>query len=602
MSTTMDGRFLRGLRISGSQYSGQLEHVTTSVGFSMSVDQVTQMSFNFLDDHALTLFRSRLMDKGASISYGEWSLTVDKVDLSSGDAGPELAVSALSAYVYRWRNQHGAKTWTNVDVAQWFHERCREVGATAIIQPGLGRKTIVRESSLEMGFQDTWEVMAQVRRELGVWMFERGRDLVVGRPSWIISQHQHFQHWPLWWNSWTDYHQAFTGMPNYVGRTENASQEELSFQLVAPDADKMRPGDSVHLGGLFAGAMVGNWLVASVRYPMNAVGPVSVTCVRAIDPAKEESTPTSGLGAAPGAATGAAAYAPGANDTTTINLSTLPSAVAGYSGQQIINAAHIIRSASAMGLPKRAAQIAVMVAITESTLRVLNYGPPETPDARGVFQQAEAGWGSYTCRMDPTCSANSFFQKLRAVAGWNTMAPADAALAVQVNPTPADYNPSWSAAVKIVDAILATATAAHAPSAGSGGAPVGLSSIVDRYVHRVLGLAVDVDGKHGAQCVDLTQHYTTSLGGPSIYGNGRDWWVAGRESGFFNAISTGSTAHKGDIACWSASMGGGWGHVAIVLQDSGPTLRCLTQNPGPPSILNLTKNNVTGYLRPKTWK
>ena len=83
----MDGRYLRGLRISGSQYSGQLEHVTTGIRFSMSTDQVTQMAFSFLDDHALTLFNSRLMDKGSSVSYAEWSLTVDKVDLSSGPAG-----------------------------------------------------------------------------------------------------------------------------------------------------------------------------------------------------------------------------------------------------------------------------------------------------------------------------------------------------------------------------------------------------------------------------------------------------------------------------------------------------------------------------------
>lgn len=596
MSTLMDGRFLRSIRISGSQYSGQLEHITSSVRFSMSIDQITQMSFSFLDDHSLSLFRSRLMDKGASISYAEWALTVDKVDLTSSDAGPVLDVSALSTFAHKWQNQHGARTWTNVDVTEWFKERCREVGATPVIQPGLGRKTIVRESSLEMGFQNTWEVMAQVKRELGVWLFERGNKLVVGRPTWLVNQHSQFQRWDLWWNSWTDYHQAFTGMPSYTGRTEGRAQEELSFQLASTDADKMRPGDIVHLGGLYAGAMIGYWLVSAVQYPMNAVSPISVTCVRAVDPAKEESTPTSGLGAAPGA-TAAAALS---DTSTSINAAQLPAAVAGYSGTQLVNAAHIIRAAAGLGLPQRAMQIGVMAAIAESNLRVLNYGDTTAPDARGLFQH-DATWGPYATRMDPRGSALAFYAKLRTVPSWPTLDPAEAAHTVQVNATPENYRPAWSAAVKIVDALLAALSSTSA-SMGTGGAPTGLSSAVDRYVHRVLGLSIDYDKRHGAQCTDLTMHYTVAMGGPAIYGNGRDWWATGRTSGFYNGIAASDPARKGDVACWGASMGGGWGHVAIVLQDNGATLRCLTQNPGPPAIVNISKNGLDGYLRPKAWQ
>lgn len=595
MSTTMDGRYLHGIRISGAAYSGQLEHITSSASFSMSTDEITQMSFTFLDDVNLSLFRSRLMDKGSTITYAEWSLTVDKVDLTPTDVGPALAVSALSTFAHKWQSQHGARTWTNVDVTQWYKERCQEVGAVPVIQPGLGRKTIVRESSLEMGFQNTWEVMSQVRRELGAVMFERGNKLVVGRPTWIIRQHTQFQEWPLWWNNWSDYSPALTGMPTYTGRTQRRAQEELSFQLASRDADRIRPGDHVLLRGTSVGPMGGSWMVSRVGFPMTNIAPVDVTCVRPVDPPKEESTTTSGLGAA--------AAAPGAFDTSyTISLSTLPATVAGYSGTQLVNAAHIIRAAVDLGLPKRAMQIAVMVGIAESTLRVLNYGDAAAPDARGVFQQAVTGWGTYQCRMDPYCSATAFLQKLKTVTAWETSDPALVAHTVQVNPTPEAYRPAWSPAVKVVDAILATATTGPGASPSIGGAPAELSAAVDRYVNRVRGLAIDHDGQHGAQCVDLSMHYTIAMGGPQIYGNGRDWWNTGRASGFYNGIAANDPARKGDVACWGTTMGGGWGHVAIVLQDQGSTLRVLTQNPGPPAIRNLTKNGLDGYLRPKTWR
>ena len=116
MATTMDGERLKAIRVSGSKFTGELEQLTTGVSFSMALDKVTSMTLGLADDYNLSLFRSRLMDKGASISYGEWNLTIDKVDLGSNDAGPHLTVDAMSTFVYKWEDQFGAKTWTDADV------------------------------------------------------------------------------------------------------------------------------------------------------------------------------------------------------------------------------------------------------------------------------------------------------------------------------------------------------------------------------------------------------------------------------------------------------------------------------------------------------
>lgn len=616
MPTTMEAdNRLKAVRVSGNGYSASLEQVTESVSFSMAYDKITAMAFSFVDDINLSLFRSKLFDQGSTIAYGEWGMTVTGVDLDSGDVGPTLAVEALSTFVYKWQDQFGAKTWSNVDVTQWFKDMCKTVGATAVIQPGLGRKTIVRESSVDNGFQNTWEVMATVKRENGLWMFERGRKFIVGRPSWIIQQAQEFQHWPIYWNDWYDYTAGLTGLPRFSGRNGKKQEQTLSFSLASPDADTIRPGDRVTLTGRAVGVMSGDWLVSEVGFAMDNTTPVTVTCLRPVDPPKEDSTTISGLGA--GGAGGGwmegadfdvrhlgtySFNAPSASGGGTISLSNLPGSVAGFSGSQLTNAAHIIRASQSLGLPKKAAQIAVMTAIGESTLRILNYGDAAGPDSRGLFQQRSVGWGTYACRMDAFCSARSFLQALVKVPNWSTLPPTLAAHYTQRNADPNHYTRFWSSAVKIVDSILATATTSGGVSTG-GSVPASLSSAVDRYTNSVRGRAIDFDGAFGAQCVDLTMHYTVAMGGPRIYGNGRDWWNTGRASGFYVGVSRSSAARKGDIATWGAAgYGGGWGHVAIVLQDNGSTLRVLTQNPGPPQIMNLNKNGLDGYLRPKKWR
>lgn len=588
MGTTMDGRYLYGIRVSGSEWTGQLEQITTKVTFAMSVDAVTTMKFQFVDDYQLTLFRSRLMDQGATITYAEWKLTVDSVDVSPSDVGPILDVQAESGYVYKLQKQFGAKTWTNADVSQWFRDRISEAGARPVVEPGLGTKTIVRESNLERGFQNTWEVMSQVKREVGVWMFERGHQFIVGRPSWVVRQIGIIQEWPFYFEDWFNYSPALMGLPTYSGRNENAQDERLSFRLLSGDADKIRPGDVVHMNGYVLGPMGGGWVVSSVSFPMNNIEPVSVECVRIHDPAKETATESTGLGNATAAAAAGQVNA-ATRPADTIALTNLPTAIAGYSGTQLINAAHIITAANAAALPLRAAQIAVMTAIGESALRVLNYGTGSVPSARGIFQQPDTGWGTYECRMDPSCSASTFYNRLRAVSGWASMEPTQAAHAVQGNADPLYYRQFWPAAVAVVESILATATNSGGVALGAE-LPASLSAAVDRYVRSVLGRPIDFDKAHGAQCTDLAQHYTVAMGGPKIWGNGRDWWVQGRASGFYVGVSRDTPGRKGDVACWGATGNGGeWGHVAPVLQDQGTTLRCLSQNPGPPTIVNISK-------------
>ncbi|WP_299039851.1 M23 family metallopeptidase [uncultured Pseudokineococcus sp.] len=157
------------------------------------------------------------------------------------------------------------------------------------------------------------------------------------------------------------------------------------------------------------------------------------------------------------------------------------SAVAGYSGEQLVNAAHIMNAGAQAGLSVRDQTIGVMTAMGESSLRNIDYGDWETRGVRnadgsrttslGLFQQQGNGaWGSYADRMDPSRSATSFFRVLAEVEGREQMAPTRVANRVQRNDDPEHYTRWWDPAVAVVDALttsgaLASSGAAVLPAA-----------------------------------------------------------------------------------------------------------------------------------------
>jgi len=145
----------------------------------------------------------------------------------------------------------------------------------------------------------------------------------------------------------------------------------------------------------------------------------------------------------------------------TVTATPLPAAVVGYSGDQLANAAVIITTGADLGVPARGQAMAVMTAMGESSLRVVDHGDSAGPDSRGLFQQRDNGaWGTYADRMNPATSAAMFYRALLAVPGWETLEPTLAAHAVQRNADPNHYTRYWPAALEVVAALTgATVTA-----------------------------------------------------------------------------------------------------------------------------------------------
>lgn len=151
----------------------------------------------------------------------------------------------------------------------------------------------------------------------------------------------------------------------------------------------------------------------------------------------------------------------------TVNVQQLAStSVAGYSGDQIANAATIVNTAAGMQLDPKAQLIGVMTAMGESSLRNLTYGDEgqgvTNPDGTatcslGIFQQQwclpGSPWGDRSDVLDPAKAASMFFDRLVQVDGWETMSATEAAHRVQRNADPNHYVRWEAAAEKVVAAL-----------------------------------------------------------------------------------------------------------------------------------------------------
>jgi LysM repeat protein len=128
--------------------------------------------------------------------------------------------------------------------------------------------------------------------------------------------------------------------------------------------------------------------------------------------------------------------------------STPAPSVAGLDAEQTANAQLIIRVGREMGVSDRGITIALGTAMVESWLRNLDWGDR---DSLGLFQQRPStGWGTAEQILDPARSTRAFFggagdpngwdtRGLLDIPGWESLAYADAAQAVQISAFPDRY-------------------------------------------------------------------------------------------------------------------------------------------------------------------
>lgn len=139
-------------------------------------------------------------------------------------------------------------------------------------------------------------------------------------------------------------------------------------------------------------------------------------------------------------------------------------------------------------------------------------------------------------------------------------------------------------------------------------------SAYSNWLDSVNGQPIEMDTSWGPQCWDLWAHYCANLIGVD------PWWLAGTNSGggcpdhpgftcgiwygfggnlnpWFTQVQ--GTPQRGDVAIWEfGSAPAPLSHVAMVIEDAGDSVYCMTQNPGAAHYAHISKSGILGYLRP----
>ena len=186
---------------------------------------------------------------------------------------------------------------------------------------------------------------------------------------------------------------------------------------------------------------------------------------------------------------------------SSVAVGDVPGKVGAFSGDQLVNAAAIMKASKDLGLPAAAQILGVQAAIGESSLKNINYGDDlqgvTNPDGSltcslGLFQQqwclAGNPWGNKEQVTDPYTSATSFYKALTRVAGWEQLEPSTAIHRVQGNAVESHYAQFRAGAAEVVKS-LGGESAAGIDSSGAcpaaGGAVVG--ELSGKWVHPLGG-------------------------------------------------------------------------------------------------------------------
>lgn len=125
--------------------------------------------------------------------------------------------------------------------------------------------------------------------------------------------------------------------------------------------------------------------------------------------------------------------------------------------EQAANAATITGVAIGRDLPARAASIALATAYQESKLRNLAHGDR---DSLGLFQQRPSqGWGTAQQVRDPVYAANTFYDALEKIDGYQDMRITEAAQAVQRSGFPEAYQEHAAGARALASALTGYSSA-----------------------------------------------------------------------------------------------------------------------------------------------
>lgn len=238
-----------------------------------------------------------------------------------------------------------------------------------------------------------------------------------------------------------------------------------------------------------------------------------------------------------------------------------------YGSEQMGNAGVIVAIGKQRGVPDQGQLVALMAAMTESTLRNLDHGDR---DSLGLFQMRPSqGWGTVAQLLNVDYEVTKFYTVLLAVPGWQGLPPSAAAQAVERSGFPDAYNKNEQTAREILGALSGVACQQVSPPAG-GNAQVVVSAALSQLGVRYawgggtaqgpsLGTGVDA-GVIGFDCSGLVLFAYAKVG-VAVPHQTQAIWTA-----FQPAITSAADVRPGDVILLSRNgKPSGIDHAGIYL-------------------------------------
>jgi cell wall-associated NlpC family hydrolase len=306
---------------------------------------------------------------------------------------------------------------------------------------------------------------------------------------------------------------------------------------------------------------------------------------------------------------------PGASSAAAVTIHTASRVPSDLTAGQMAVAREYVSVGKQLGVPRDGQIIAIMMALQESSLRVLananvpasfsypHDGVGSDHDSLGTAQQRPAaGWGTVEQLMDPAYNVRAFHggpigpnhgspPGLLDIRGWQSMTKGQAAQAVQMSAFPELYARWEAEATAIVDAFDGGMTHAHCIDTPAGSAP-GTPSADLSQIRK-----------------DILRFTQEGVGGTYVWGgtafkawdcSGYVQWVY-RQAGInlprveqWRVGVRTDNPQPGDLVVQNAQGPNNWGHVGIY---AGDGMMWSALNPGAGTLLHpIEWNTDTAYF------
>lgn len=270
------------VRISGGKIRADATELITGIDLDYGVGQVCELTITVADPTGI-LDSTPLADTGATVtvsgSAGEWQ--VGAVDADYG-AGILWSYRCRSKIARQLRKRYKSGAEKEVSPTEWVTRRVKELGGTVVAQPSSKRIAIGQAGNEDA--QSSLDVIEELAGQLEWAWVERDGVLYFGDPYWAFTGGAGTPTWPVTWKTAPETDALSLSASVSDDDTELAGTLDVTLPYLA--GQRIRPWDRLRVRGI--GRYSGDWLVETVTYPLDNVGPVNVQTTRPRKPRKKK--------------------------------------------------------------------------------------------------------------------------------------------------------------------------------------------------------------------------------------------------------------------------------------------------------------------------